>query len=82
MVSYIFFHLFPSAEMPVYPQAGPSGAFVFGPAAASPVSAIPNTSKLTSHCNINMLAMSILLRVYYANIYVYRITIWIYSALP
>lgn len=44
MVSYIFFHLFPSAEMSVYPQAGPSGAFVFGPAAASPVSAIPNAT--------------------------------------
>ena len=64
MVSYIFFHLFPSAEMSVYPHAGPSGAFVFGPAAASPVSAIPKASKLTSHCNNNMLAMSILFRVY------------------
>lgn len=67
MVSYIFFHLFPSAEMSVYPQAGPSGAFVFGPAAASPVSAIPNASKLTSHCNINMLAMSILFPVSLSN---------------
>ena len=80
MVSYIFFHLFPSAEMPVYPQAGPSGAFVFGPAAASPVSAIPNTSKLTSHCNNNMFGDE-----HFASCISYtyiRITIWIYSALP
>ncbi len=49
--------------MSVYPQAGPSGAFVFGQAAATPVSAISNASTLTSHCNNNMWAMSTLFRV-------------------